>query len=61
MPITGALAQIPGLYATSYEGSMAFHERNKQSPILETDFLNNGVRPIFTYAAPSAEFWTKEK
>ena len=38
---------------------MALHEINKKSPVLETDFLSNGVRPIFSYAAPAAELWTK--
>ena len=46
MPLANGLLTMPGMYSTSYEGSMAFHELSKQSPILETDFLNNGVRPL---------------
>ena len=61
MPITSALIQIPGLYSTAYEGTMTYHELSKQSPVLETDFLNNGVRPILAIAAQPAELWTKGK
>lgn len=61
MPINSALIQMPGLYASSYEGSMAMHSLMKEDPILETDFLNNNVRPIFYYAAQSSELFTKEK
>ncbi|MFJ8063977.1 TRAP transporter substrate-binding protein DctP [Psychrobacillus sp. NPDC096426] len=61
MPITSALIQIPGLYSTAYEGTMAYHELSKQSPVLETDFLKNGVRPLLAIGAQPAELWTKGK
>lgn len=61
MPITSALIGIPGLYSTSYQGTMAYHELSKQSPVLDTDFLNNGVRPLFSYDAPPGELWTTGK
>ncbi len=61
MPITSALIGIPGLYSTSHEGTMAYHELSKQDPVLETDFLRNGVRPLFSYDAPPGELWTTGK
>ena len=61
MPITSALMAIPGLFTTVYEGSMAFHELGKKSPLLESDFLSNGVRQLYTLASPTAELWTTGK
>lgn len=61
MPITSPLMGVPGLYTGSYEGSMAYHEINKSSPVLESDYLSNGVRPIFSYAAPASELLTAGK
>ncbi|ARD46880.1 hypothetical protein SporoP37_00990 [Sporosarcina sp. P37] len=61
MPISSALLGIPGLYKTAYEGTMTYHDLIDNSPILETDFLNNGVRPIFNYDAPGNELWSKKK
>ncbi|MFJ8063978.1 TRAP transporter substrate-binding protein DctP [Psychrobacillus sp. NPDC096426] len=61
MPLTNALLTMPGLYSTAYEGTMAYHELTKQSPLLESDFLNNGVRPIINYAIPVYEYWTTGK
>ncbi|ARD47952.1 TRAP transporter substrate-binding protein DctP [Sporosarcina sp. P33] len=61
MPITSGLLGMPGLYSNAYEGSMALHALNKKSPVLEADFLNNGVRPIMSHALPPNEFWTKGK
>ncbi|WP_233201371.1 TRAP transporter substrate-binding protein DctP [Sporosarcina sp. P13] len=61
MPITGSLLGIPGLYNNSYEGTKALHMLNKESPVLETDFLDNGVRPLVSSALLPNEFWTKGK
>ncbi len=61
MPITAAIMDIPGLHSTSYEGSMVLHELSKKSPMLESDFLSNNVRPLFSYAATSSEIWTAGK
>lgn len=61
MPIVSGLMGIPGLYNTAVEGSKAFHDMNKTSPVLETNFLNNGVRPIFSYAAPASGLWSRTK
>ncbi|PIC64924.1 hypothetical protein CSV79_04720 [Sporosarcina sp. P13] len=59
MPIANAIGPIPGIYTKIYEGSMAFHELSKQSPMLESDFLSNGVRPLFSYVSSQTEFWSK--
>lgn len=61
MPITNGILTMPGTYSMAYEGTMAYHELSKQSPILENDFLNNGVRPLFGYAIPVYEYWTTGK
>jgi len=60
-PIGTALVGIPGLYESVYQGTMAYHKVSQQSPILDIDFLKNGVRPIGTLLLPSYEFWTTGK
>ncbi|ARD47961.1 hypothetical protein SporoP37_07255 [Sporosarcina sp. P37] len=61
MPITSSLIGIPGLYSTSYEGSVTYHEIAQKDPVLQSDFIKNGVRPILTYNAPAGELWTRGK
>ncbi|MEH7177976.1 TRAP transporter substrate-binding protein [Neobacillus vireti] len=61
MPIGSSLTGMPGLFVTAYQGTMAYHAVIQQSPILEKDFLNNGVRPITTFLTPTLEFYTKGK
>ncbi len=61
MPLTNGVLTMPGMYSNSYEGTMAYHELSKQSPVLETDFLNHGVRPLLSYAIPVYEYWTTGK
>ncbi|MEG0383762.1 MAG: TRAP transporter substrate-binding protein DctP [Solibacillus sp.] len=61
MPVLNPLIAIPGLYLTAYEGTMAYHELSQKSPVLESDFLSNGVRPIFSLALPASEVFTKGK
>ena len=61
MPISSSIPAMPGIYTTAYQGSMAYHKMSKESPILETDFLNGGVRPIFTFASIQGELLTKGK
>ncbi len=58
MPITDGLLGLPGIYSSAYEGSMTYHELSKQSSVLESDYLNNGVRPLFILAPPPSELWT---
>ncbi|WP_237562778.1 TRAP transporter substrate-binding protein DctP [Bacillus dakarensis] len=61
MPISSNLMGMPGLFEDTYEGTMAFHTISQQSPILDEDFLSNGVRPIATYVTPTYDFYTKDK
>lgn len=59
MPLTSVLIGMPGLYKTSYGGSAAYWEVANQSPMLDTDYLKNGVRPIQVNANPQVELLTK--
>lgn len=61
MPITNGVLTMPGAYETSYQGTMAYHELTKESPILERDFLDHGVRPLLNLAVPVYEYWTRGK
>ena len=60
MPIGSNLLGMPGLFEDTYQATMAFHSVSQQSPVLENDFLNNGVRPVATYVTPPFDFYTKE-
>lgn len=59
MPIGSSLIGLPGQVSTSYQGSMAYQTISQKSPILESDFLSNGVRPIATYVTSTYDFFTK--
>ncbi|MEH7177975.1 TRAP transporter substrate-binding protein [Neobacillus vireti] len=61
MPIASTLLGMPGLLDSSYQASMAFHSLSKQDPVLQTDFLRNGVRPVATFVTPAYGFFTKDK
>lgn len=58
MPIGSQVTGMPGLIASSYEGSMALKEISRKSPMLETDFLNHGVRPVIYITAPPTKIFT---
>lgn len=60
-PISSALYAMPGLYDSSEDISTIVDNLTKESPILETDFLNNGVRPIMTVFTPSYGIFTTDK
>lgn len=61
MPISSALYAMPGLYENSVDISSVVHNLTKQSPILESDFLRNGVRPLMTVFTPSYGIFTTDK
>ena len=61
MELSANLFGIPGLYENSYEGSMAFYKVSHESPMLEEDFLKNGIRPLVTTAAPPYDLYTNGK
>ena len=58
MPITSGFLGIPGMYSTTAEGSLAYDEITKKSPVQELDYLNNGVRSLFIVAFPPSEILT---
>lgn len=58
MPYTSHITGLPGLSENSNQASKALHELIQQDPILTTDYLNNGVRPILGYATPPYDFFS---
>lgn len=61
MPIASALMGMPALFETADEGSFAYYNVSQKSPMLETDYLNNGVRPVFNMATPTYDILTNGK
>ncbi len=61
MPVTSGLLGIPGMYSSTAEGSLAYDKLTKKSPVLESDYLNNGVRPIFIVIFHPSEILTTGK
>lgn len=61
MPITSGILSIPGMYSTATEGSLAYQEISKKSPVLESDYLNHGVRPVFILVTPPSELFSGKK
>jgi TRAP-type C4-dicarboxylate transport system substrate-binding protein len=61
MPLSSSLFGIPGLFETALQGSKAYHKISQQSPMLETDFLNNGVRPLIAMTTMPYDLFTKGK
>ncbi len=58
MPLGANMIGIPGLVEPSVNALMAYAKVNQQSPMLETDFLRHGVRPVSFYMNPPYEFYT---
>lgn len=50
MPLTSAV-ELPGLFTDSVAGSAAF-TKLAQNDLLESEYLRNGVRPLFTMVTP---------
>jgi TRAP-type C4-dicarboxylate transport system substrate-binding protein len=50
MPLTSAV-ELPGLFTDSVAGSAAFTQL-AQNDLLESEYLRNGVRPLFTMVTP---------
>lgn len=62
MPLTNALAGLPNLSMTSHQGTMAYNALLQQNQkLLQTDYLNNGIRPILANVSPTYEIWTMDK
>lgn len=58
MPLTNAVVGLPGLYETAEQGSVAYFNLSQQDPVLETDYLSNGVRPLLSFMIPPYEIYT---
>ncbi len=58
MPYTSKITGLPGLSESSNQASQALHNLIQQEPVLTTDYLNNGVRPIIGYATPPYDFFS---
>lgn len=59
MPLTNAVVGLPGMYETAVEGSVAYFNLSQQDPVLETDYLSNGIRPLLSFMIPPYEVYTK--
>lgn len=61
MPLTNAVVGLPGLYESAVEGSVAYYHLSQQNPVLETDYLSNGIRPLLSFMIPPYEIYTSGK
>jgi TRAP-type C4-dicarboxylate transport system substrate-binding protein len=53
LPLT-AVAELPGIFDTECQGSLAFYKLSHNGGILETkEFTPNGLRPLVTIALPA--------
>ncbi len=55
------VTNLPGMVQSSDEGTRASMELIRQDPILSTDFLANGIRPIYSYMSSVYEIYTTSK
>ncbi|WP_419887237.1 TRAP transporter substrate-binding protein DctP [Neobacillus niacini] len=58
LSLANKVTALPGLYANSYEGSMAFNAVSRQSPMVD-EFLSHGVRPLLAVTTPTFNFYSK--
>jgi TRAP-type transport system periplasmic protein len=56
-----SVVSLPGLMDNEKQSTKAAFELISSSPVLDEDFLKNGVRPILAFTSTSYEFWTTEK
>ena len=60
MPLAG-VHTLPGLFSESAVGTPAFFETVTSGPILETDFLANGMRPVWGVMTSTYNLFTRGK
>jgi TRAP-type C4-dicarboxylate transport system substrate-binding protein len=60
MPINANMFGLPGMYQSAEDG-VALHTISQQEPMLTTDFLNNGVRPVANFLVSPYQFFTTGK
>jgi TRAP-type C4-dicarboxylate transport system substrate-binding protein len=58
LSLANKITALPGLYANSYEGTMAFNAVSRQSPMVD-EFLSHGVRPLLAVTTPTFNFYSK--
>lgn len=56
-----SVVSLPGLMDTVEQSTRASFDLISSSPVLEKDFLDNGVRPLLSYSSTPYEFWTTKK
>jgi TRAP-type C4-dicarboxylate transport system substrate-binding protein len=60
MPLAG-VHTLPGLFSQSAVGTPAFFDTVTSGPILENDFLNNGMRPLWGVMTSTYNLFTRGK
>lgn len=60
-PITSSLMAMPGLVTTGKELTPMFNETIRMEPVLDVDFLSNGVRPILGMVTMPYDLYTTGK
>lgn len=60
MPLS-SVHNLPNLFETSYVGSVAFLDTVMNTPILQQDFLRNGVRPLWGVMTLPYNVFTRNK
>jgi len=60
MPLAG-VHTLPGLFSQSTVGTPAFFDTVTSGPILENDFLNNGMRPLWGVMTSTYNLFTRGK
>lgn len=60
MPLS-AVAELPGKFATSCEGTMAFYKLAKDGVLAKRELAPNGVRLLFTYVFAPYQIYNRDK
>ncbi|MGB3247349.1 MAG: TRAP transporter substrate-binding protein DctP [Sulfitobacter sp.] len=60
MPLAG-VHTLPGLFSKSSVGTPAFFDTVTSGPILENDFLGNGMRPVWGVMTSTYNLFTRSK
>lgn len=60
MPLAG-VHTLPGLFSKSTVGTPAFYDTVMNGPILESDFLANGMRPVWGVMTSTYNLFTRGK
>jgi TRAP-type C4-dicarboxylate transport system substrate-binding protein len=61
MPLSANLIGMPGLYDNAEQASKAYWNIAQKSPMLETDFLRHGVRPVIVMGIDTYDIFTNGK